>query len=140
MGHRLGSPWLQMDDLRLVLQYGDLLTAATHPTLFTFLGGEEVWQKPPLVLRDQLIAIGALLAPAIEMVVTHHLTTGKPVILEGGRHPAVTVRADGLARRRHREAGTRRIPHRDSGTTPREPRRAGRALGQRGLRDTAPGE
>ena len=32
---------------------------------------------------DQLIAIGALLAPAIETVVTHHLTTGKPVIIEG---------------------------------------------------------
>lgn len=83
LGRRFGVSWLQVDDLRLVLQYGGLITATTHPALFAFLGDEAVWRKAPPVLRDQLIAIGALLAPAIETVVTHHLATGKSVIIEG---------------------------------------------------------
>jgi 2-phosphoglycerate kinase len=83
LGRRFGVPWLQVDDLRLTLQYGGLLTATTHPALFAFLGSERVWHRPPQVLCDQLIALGSLLIPAIETVVTHHLSTGKPVIIEG---------------------------------------------------------
>ncbi len=45
LGRHFGVPWLQVDDLRLALQYGGLLTATTHPTLFAFLVDEAVWQN-----------------------------------------------------------------------------------------------
>ncbi len=101
-------PWLQVDNLRLALQYGGLIAATTQPALFAFLAGENVWHRPPPVLRDHLIAIGALLAPAIETVITHHLNTGKPLIIEGdGIAPALFARAalhDAVATRRLRGA------------------------------------
>ena len=94
VGRRFGVPWLQVDDLRLTLQYGGLLTAGEQPTLFAFLADTGVWQKPPLVLRDQLIAIGTLLIPALETVIAHHLATDKLLIIEGdGLVPALLARA-----------------------------------------------
>lgn len=76
LGRRFGVPWLQVDDRCLTLQYSVLLTAATHPALFAFLGAETVWHKPLRALCAQLIAIGSLLVPAIETVAAHHLNTG----------------------------------------------------------------
>lgn len=94
LGQHYGVPWLQVDDLRLALQYGGLVTASTHPSLFTFLDEESVWTKPPQILSNQLITIGELLAPAIEVIVAHHLATEKPLIIEGdGLLPTLFARA-----------------------------------------------
>ncbi len=108
LGRRFGVPWLQVDDRHLTLQYSVLLTAATHPALFAFLGAETVWHKPLRALCAQLISIGSLLVPAIETVAAHHLNTGKPLILEGdGIIPALFARAafhDGIATKQLRGA------------------------------------
>lgn len=83
IGRRFGRPWLQVDDLRLAAQFGVPLAPAARADLRFFLDTPAVWQRSPTTLRDRLIAIGAALIPAIEVVVEHHVATAKPLIIEG---------------------------------------------------------
>jgi 2-phosphoglycerate kinase len=93
LGQRLGLPWLQVDDLRIAIQFGGIVTPEAHPGLFHFLATPDVWRQPPEALRDRLIAIGDAMSPAIEIVIEHHIVTGKPLIIEGdGILPALFTR------------------------------------------------
>ncbi len=92
IGRHVGGSWLQVDDLRLVLQYGELLTPRDFPDLFYFLQLADVRAVSPETLRDQLIAIARLMTPAIRSVVGHHTMTQKRIILEGdGIAPAAAA-------------------------------------------------
>ena len=92
VGRRFGIPWLQVDDLRLSLQYGGLLTPEGCPDLFYFLQLDDVRAVLPETLRDQLIAIARLMTPAIRTVVGHHTATQQRIVLEGdGIAPAAAA-------------------------------------------------
>jgi len=88
----MGAPWLQVDDLRLSLQYGGLLTPERCPHLFYFLQLNDVRAVPPETLRDHLIAIARLMTPAIRIVIDHHTATQKRIVIEGdGIAPAAAA-------------------------------------------------
>jgi 2-phosphoglycerate kinase len=82
LGLRLGLPWLQVDDLRLALQWSQVTLPQRTKDLYFFLG-PNVWQLTPEHLCASLIAIGEVLSPAIEIVVENHLDTAAPIIIEG---------------------------------------------------------
>lgn len=85
LARQLGISCLQVDDIRLALQYSRVSLPAEVETqaLYFFLETEGVWQLPPERLCDALIAVGEVLSPAIEVVVSHHVATQLPIIIEG---------------------------------------------------------
>jgi 2-phosphoglycerate kinase len=90
VGHRLGVPWVQVDDLRLALQR--VTTPAQQPALHFFLHTEAAWRLPPATLCEHLIAVGEVVSQAIEIVIAHHVATALPLVLEGdGILPALAA-------------------------------------------------
>lgn len=93
LGLRLGIPWLQVDDLRLALQYGRVTLPRRTSDLYFFLETPAVWRLPPERLRDALIAVGEAMVPSIEIVVANHVDQSAPAIIEGdGILPALLAR------------------------------------------------
>lgn len=95
LARQLGMPWLQVDDLRLALQFGGLVPRERHPELFFFLDRGE---RPvtPEAYRDGLIAVGRVIAGALDIVVESHIATGVPIIIEGdGILPDIAARIVG---------------------------------------------
>ncbi len=82
LGRSLGAPWLQVDDLRLALQRSHVTLPARTKALYFFLQ-EGIWRRTPEALRDGLIAIGEVMAPAVEVVVENHVAQGDACIIEG---------------------------------------------------------
>lgn len=104
IGKQHGIPWLQVDDLRLALQFGGLVTPEQHPDLFYFLRiedrGENLGSIATEVLLEKQIRIAQDISPAINVVIDHHVATGKPIILEGdGILPTLAAeRCNGIVR------------------------------------------
>ncbi len=93
LGRRLGLPWIQVDDLRLTLQFGALVDPEVHGDLFYFLRLTDPQSVPVDELLAKLISISRLLAPAVEVVIDHHVSTNTPIIIEGdGLDPALIAR------------------------------------------------
>lgn len=92
LSRSLAIPWLGVDDLRLAFQWSRVSLPEPEQTeaLYFFLDTPDVWALPPERLRDGLIAVGELMAPAIDIVVGNHLHNAGPLILEGdGILPAI---------------------------------------------------
>ena len=97
IGRRLAIPWIGVDDLRLAFQWSRVSLPEPEETeaLYFFLDTPDVWSLPPERLRDGLIDVGELMAPAIEVVVGNHLDNAGPVIIEGdGILPSIVERPD----------------------------------------------
>ncbi len=97
LSRRLAIPWLGVDDLRLAFQWTHVSLPEPDRTeaLYFFLDTPDVWSLPPERLRDGLIEIGEIMAPAIEIVVSNHLDNAGPIIIEGdGILPSVVERAE----------------------------------------------
>lgn len=82
LARQLGVPWLQVDDLRLSLQYSGLIEREQHPDLFSFLDRSD-WHTSPEIYRDKLIAVGQIMARTLRIVAESHIATDVPVIIEG---------------------------------------------------------
>jgi 2-phosphoglycerate kinase len=92
LGLYFGVPWLQVDDLRLALQRSHVKLPEGTDALY-FFTSENVWRLQPIPLRDALIAVGEVMAPAVEVVIENHVHTEAPVIIEGdGIVPSLFVR------------------------------------------------
>ncbi|HEY8293486.1 MAG TPA: hypothetical protein VIG44_13405 [Thermomicrobiales bacterium] len=78
----LGIPWLQVDDIRLALQYSGLVPREQHPELFFFLDRAD-WRGSPETYRDKLIAVGRVISDALRIVVESHIATAVPIVIEG---------------------------------------------------------
>lgn len=92
---RVEASWLQVDDLRLALQFSHARFASDADTalLSFFLETPNVWSLPAESLRDALIAVGRVLMPAIEVVIEHHVGANTPTVIEGdGLLPALLDR------------------------------------------------
>ncbi len=83
LARQLGISWLQVDDLRLALQFSGLVPQAQHPELFFFLDRAD-WQVSPEVYRDKLIVVARVISSALRIVVESHLHhDANPIIIEG---------------------------------------------------------
>jgi len=95
LGLRLGISWLQVDDLRLALQWSRVTLPQDTGALYFFLETPGVWNLPPERLRDGLIAVGEVISPAIEVVITNHVDTKASIIIEGdGILPSLFARPE----------------------------------------------
>lgn len=82
LARQRGISWLQVDDLRLALQFSGLISREQHPELFFFLDQSD-WRTSPEVYRDKLIAVGRIVTGALRIVVESHIATNVPIIIEG---------------------------------------------------------
>lgn len=82
LSRRHGIPWLQVDDLRLSLQFSGLVSREQHTALFSFLDPGD-WHTTPEMYRDRLIAVGRIITGALRIVVESHIATNVPLIIEG---------------------------------------------------------
>ena len=83
LGRQFGMSWLQVDDLRLTLQYSHVTLPQGNEALYFFVQTPNVWHLRPERLRDGLIAVGQVMSDAIEIVVAHHADTAATVVIEG---------------------------------------------------------
>ncbi len=81
----LGVAWVQVDDLRLALQYsGARLTSdAATDDLYFFLRTPGLWTLPAETLADALVATGAAMTEAIAIVTGNHIVQGDAAVVEG---------------------------------------------------------
>jgi 2-phosphoglycerate kinase len=81
----LGIAWVQVDDLRLALQWSDvrLPSEAATEALYFFLRQPDLWALPAERLRDALIATGEAMTEAIAVVIGNHIVQGDPAVIEG---------------------------------------------------------
>jgi len=82
LARQYGMPWLQVDDIRLALQFGGLVPREQHPDLFSFLDRSD-WQLSPEEYRDKLIGVGGVISDALHIVIESHIATQVPIIIEG---------------------------------------------------------
>jgi 2-phosphoglycerate kinase len=83
IGLHLGFPWLEVDDLRLALQSSRVTLPQETESLYYFTDTPNIWQRSPERLNEGLIAVGEVMAPAIEIVVANHCDNAGPIIVEG---------------------------------------------------------
>ena len=77
IGLRFGIPWLQVDDLRLALQWSRVTLPQNTEALYFFEKTPHVWQLPAECLCDGLIALGQVMSPALEIVIANHKIANK---------------------------------------------------------------
>ena len=83
LGLRLGTSWLAVDDLRLAFQRSEVILPKRTEVLYFFEETQSVWSLPPERLRNELIAVGEVMSPALEVVIENHVDTAEPVVIEG---------------------------------------------------------
>lgn len=108
IARELGISWVQVDDLRLAMQWSDvrLPSVSASDALYFFLHTPEPWTRPAIDLRDALIATGEAMTNAIAIVTANHVAQNDPVVIEGDgilpgivEHPEVReLVADGRVR------------------------------------------
>jgi 2-phosphoglycerate kinase len=60
-----------------------------------FFDAPDVWRLPAEKVRDGLIGMGEALSPAMAKVITNHLATAEPIILEGdGLLPSLVAQTE----------------------------------------------
>lgn len=92
-----GIDWLQVDDLRLALQYSNvgLPDDDATETLYFFERTPDIWQLPAERLRDGLISVGKAVSDAIAIVIGNHIVQNDPIVIEGdGILPELAERSD----------------------------------------------
>lgn len=83
IGRRCGISWLQVDDLRLTLQYSNVTLPTGTDALYFFERMPDIWEHSVARLRQGFIDVAAVMAPAVRTVIHNHVITGAPMVLEG---------------------------------------------------------
>lgn len=100
---RQDASWLQVDDLRLALQYSRVSLPERTERFHFFERTDDVWSLPVDELVQGFIDVAELMVPAVRVVIDSHVVTNVPLVLEGdGILPALLV--DPVIRP-HAEAG-----------------------------------
>ncbi len=92
-----GITWVQVDDLRLAMQWSDVRLPSEEGTeaLYFFLHTPDIWSLPADRLCDGLIAVGQAMTDAIGVVIGNHVVQGDPVVIEGdGVLPGIVEHAE----------------------------------------------
>lgn len=103
IARRHGVPWMQVDDLRLGLQYSYVTLPERSDRLYFFERTEDVWTLPIEDLVRGFVDVAELMVPAVRVVIDSHVVTNVPLVLEGdGVLPALV---DDPVIRPHVQAG-----------------------------------
>ncbi len=78
-----GTTWMQVDDLRLALQYSQVTLPTMTDRLYFFESTPDFWARPPDELLQAFIDVATVMAPAVRVVIDSHLATGVPMVIEG---------------------------------------------------------
>lgn len=88
-----GMTWIQVDDLRLAMQASDIeRPSGTLDRLHYFECTTDIWSCSSEELKDALVDLACLMAPAVRIVIDSHIATGVPAVIEGdGILPALST-------------------------------------------------
>ncbi len=78
-----GGTWLQVDDLRLALQYSRVTLPGQTDRLYFFETTPEVWTLPAADLLLAFIDVATVMTPAVRVVIDSHVVTDVPMVIEG---------------------------------------------------------
>ncbi len=78
-----GCTWMQVDDLRLALQYSRVTLPVGTDALYFFETTPDFWTWPVESLVEAFVAVAAIMAPAVRTVIDSHLVTRAPMVIEG---------------------------------------------------------
>ena len=81
--------WMQVDDLRLALQYSRITLSNRTDELYFFERTADIWSRPLDELRRAFINVAEVMAPAVRVVIDSHVATGVPMV--DGILPALAV-------------------------------------------------
>jgi 2-phosphoglycerate kinase len=83
---------MQVDDLRLALQYSQVTLPERTDQLYWFERTPEHWMRPVGEVRQAFIDVAAVMAHAVRTVIDSHVVTGTPMVIEGdGIHPSLAA-------------------------------------------------
>lgn len=83
IARRRGVAWLQVDDLRLTLQFSSATLPERTDDLYFFERTPDIWQRPVAELLRGFIRVAEVMAPAVRTVVHSHVLTNSPMVIEG---------------------------------------------------------
>jgi 2-phosphoglycerate kinase len=92
-----GATWVQVDDLRLALQWSKVRLPSDEATdaLYFFERTPDIWGLPAERLQEGLVAVGEVIADAIAIVTGNHVVQRDPAVIEGdGILPSLLDRSD----------------------------------------------
>ena len=92
-----GATWVQVDDLRLALQWSNVRLPSDEATdaLSFFERTPDIWRLPAGRLQEGLVAVGEVMADAIAIVTGNHVVQHNPAVIEGdGILPSLLDRPD----------------------------------------------
>ena len=78
-----GATWMQVDDLRLALQYSRVTLPEGTDRLYFFETTPGIWIRPVDDLLQAFVDVATVMAPAVRVVIDSHLATGVPMVIEG---------------------------------------------------------
>lgn len=78
-----GATWMQVDDLRLALQYSRATLPEGTDRLYYFETTPDIWTRPVEELVTGFVDVARLMAPAVRVVIDSHVVTGVPMVIEG---------------------------------------------------------
>lgn len=78
-----GATWMQVDDLRLALQYSKATLPEGTDRLDFFEATPDIWSKPVEELVAGFVDVARIMAPAVRVVIDSHVVTGVPMVIEG---------------------------------------------------------
>jgi 2-phosphoglycerate kinase len=83
IGRRCGVSWVQVDDLRLTLQYSHVSLPDRTEDLYFLERTPDVWARTPAELRQAFINLAEVMEPALRTVIHSHVVTDAPMVIEG---------------------------------------------------------
>jgi len=83
IARRRGVTWLQVDDLRLTLQFSNATLPERTDDLYFFERTPDIWQRPVAELLRGFISVAEVMAPAVRTVIHSHILTRAPMVIEG---------------------------------------------------------
>lgn len=83
IARRTGTSWLQVDDIRLALQFSDASLPSRTDDLYYFERTPDIWRRPVDELRQGFINVAEVLAPAVRTIIHSHVVTDAPMVIEG---------------------------------------------------------
>lgn len=81
LAHHFGIGITEIDDFQVMLEC--MTTPAEQPALHYWRTHPEAAKQPAQEIVKQLIAVGQVMMPALEAVITNHLESQVPIVLEG---------------------------------------------------------
>lgn len=78
-----GATWMQVDDLRLALQYSKVSLPDRTERLYWFDETPDFWLRPIFDVVDAFIDVATLMVPAVRVVIDGHVVTDVPMVIEG---------------------------------------------------------